>query len=390
MDKDLEFMKEVSNEQVAIFVETMLKKGGLTETLTVSDEYKKYGKKYSKYIERITEEFLDFGSNTLWFRKTYKEVLIDVADKLKINFNKDQSIEKIETKILEKVLVEAWEEMSEADKRELIELAKDKYGKSYLKAEGSLALITAFRAGGFTSYKITLIIVNAVAKAVLGRGLSFAANAGLTRAISIFAGPIGMTVAALWTAVDFGGPAYRVTVPCTIIIAAFRREIELRKHFYLDSNLGNGNTKEVTVSSKDELKKAIENNYDIILVEGELAKNLERINNIKKISSIDIIKILASLAIFCSSVTITRENVGGLANKFYTSNIDSSIKFSEEQNAREFSEGFILALVVILLMGVNTILALYKEYDNVEYEFRENGLPYVKFKKKMNRRMYYV
>lgn len=42
MDKNLDFMKELNNEQLEIFVETMLKKGELTETLTISNEYKKY------------------------------------------------------------------------------------------------------------------------------------------------------------------------------------------------------------------------------------------------------------------------------------------------------------------------------------------------------------
>ena len=382
MDKNLEFMKELDNEQITIFVETMLKKGDITEMLTVSDEYKKYGKDYSKYIERIIEEFLDFGSNTLWFRKTYKEVLIDVADKLKVNFNKEQNVENIETKILEKVLVEAWKEMSEADKKELVELAKDKYGKIDIKAEGSLALLTAFRAGGFASYKLTLIIVNAIAKAVLGRGLSLAANAGLTRVLGILAGPIGIAATALWTAVDIGGPAYRVTIPCTILIAAFRHEQELKKQYYSECNLETENKEEIIVRSNEELREAVENNYDTFSVEGELAEKLEKINKIKKLTGIDIIKMLVLLGVFCASTTITHENASILANKFYKSKIIDNIKIGEGQNALEISEWFILVLVFILLMGVNTILALCKDYEIIENGFRENGLPYSKFERK--------
>ena len=365
MDKDLEFMKEVSNEQITVFVETMLKKGGLTETLTVSDEYKKYGKDYSKYIERITEEFLDFGSHTFWFRKTYKEVLIDVADKLKVNFNKEQTVEKIETKILEKVLVEAWEKMSEADKRELVELAKDRHGKIDLKAEGSLALITAFRAGGFASYKITLIIVNAVAKAVLGRGLSLAANAGLTRALSIFAGPIGMAVAALWTVADVGGPAYRVTIPCTILIAAFRHEIELKKHYYLETK------KEMIIRNNEELREAIENKYDSFLVEGELAENLRKINKIKELTKIDILSIVVALAAFCAPNLFKVENPTVIANKFFTtSQIFHNIRIEKDGNVYEIADSLILAITIILMIGIkigmDTMIDYFKNYDNVE------------------------
>lgn len=69
-----------------------------------------------QYLERIEEEFLNFGSNTFWFRKNYRDILIDVANKLKINFNDEQSIEVIEGKILEKVLVDAWENLSDSEK----------------------------------------------------------------------------------------------------------------------------------------------------------------------------------------------------------------------------------------------------------------------------------
>lgn len=91
-------------------------------------------------------------------------------------------------------------------------------------------LVSIFRSGGFASYKLTLIIINAVAKAVLGRGLSLAANASLAKAMSIFAGPIGLAITALWTLIDIAGPAYRVTIPCTIIIAAMRKERNMRQY----------------------------------------------------------------------------------------------------------------------------------------------------------------
>ncbi len=234
MDKNLDFMKELDNEQLGIFVEVMLKKGDLTEILSVSDEYKMYGKNYKLYWNRIEKEFLDFGSNTItsafFGNKAYKDILIDVAEKIKVNFNKEQSIENIEGKILEKVLVDAWENMSEEEKRDLAKTAKEKYGKVDLYAEGAMGLVWAFRAGGFASYKISLIIINAIAKMILGRGLSLAANATFVKALSVFAGPIGIAVTALWTIMDIAGPAYRVTIPCVILIAAFRHEMRLKEY----------------------------------------------------------------------------------------------------------------------------------------------------------------
>lgn len=96
-------------------------------------------------------------------------------------------------------------------------------------AEGiTLALQIAIRQSGFMAYKIALIVANAIAKAILGRGLSLAANAGIARTIGIFAGPIGWLITGLWVAVDIAGPAYRVTIP-TVIQVAFLRQVCLNR-----------------------------------------------------------------------------------------------------------------------------------------------------------------
>lgn len=237
MDKDLEFLRDANDEMFAVFVETMIEKGGFSEFITISEEYKKYGKDYKKYIGTIIEEFLAYGSNTFLNifgnYNSYKKILCDVAEKLKVNFNEKQSVENIEEKVLEKVLEKAIEEMSPQERAELDGLAKQaksNYGSINVGAEASFIFINIFRAGGFASYKLTVIIVNAIAKAILGRGLSLAGNAALTRAMSIFAGPIGLAITAIWSLIDIAGTAYRVTIPCTILIAAMRREQSLRQY----------------------------------------------------------------------------------------------------------------------------------------------------------------
>lgn len=235
MYNELEFTRHLNNDQLKLFVDTMLEKGGITEDLTISEEYKKYGDDYEKYVDRIMQEYIDFGSNTLTKylvgENSYKDILTAVADKLKVNYNKAQSVETIESHLMEKVLLDAWENMSDEEKRELLDTLQDKHGTPIdLTAEGSTALLWAFRYGGFASYKISLIIVNAVAKAILGRGLSLGINAAFTKSLSVFVGPIGILLTTLWTAVDLAGPAYRVIIPCTVLIAAYRHEYELRRY----------------------------------------------------------------------------------------------------------------------------------------------------------------
>lgn len=90
-----------------------MKKGGLTETLSVSDEYKKYGKNYAKYWSRIEEEYRDFGSNTITSvfsgANTYREILVLVLKQCNVNHEPSDSIENKEELLLESIIKKMWE-----------------------------------------------------------------------------------------------------------------------------------------------------------------------------------------------------------------------------------------------------------------------------------------
>ena len=143
---------------------------------------------------------------------------------MKVNYNNDSSVEKIENNLLMKTLTEAIENMSPEELKELAQATGVK-NTSGITPEAMVSVFQAvFRAGGFKSYQLTLIIVNAVMKALIGRGLSFAGNAALTRTMAILTGPIGWVITGLWTAVDIAGPAYRVTIPAVIQAAVLRQK----------------------------------------------------------------------------------------------------------------------------------------------------------------------
>ncbi|GAA7072587.1 hypothetical protein VN0416_08100 [Helicobacter pylori] len=69
---------------------------------------------------------------------------------------------------------------------------------------------------------MAVIVANAVAKTILGRGLSLAGNQVLTRTLSFLTGPVGWIITGVWTAIDIAGPAYRVTIPACIVVATLR------------------------------------------------------------------------------------------------------------------------------------------------------------------------
>lgn len=236
-DSDLEFLGQMKSEELGdlVYCLTHDRDGSvrLTEELTMNEVYKQHHPNHEKYWELIAAEIQCFGANTFATilrggkGVEYKEVLMDVCDKMKVNYNKDSSVEKIEGNLLMKILTDALEKMSPEELKELAEATGVK-NTSGIAAETMVGVFQAvFRAGGFQSYQLTLIVVNAVLKALIGRGLSFAGNAALTRTMAILTGPIGWVITGLWTAIDIAGAAYRVTIPAVIQVAALRQ-----KHLY--------------------------------------------------------------------------------------------------------------------------------------------------------------
>lgn len=231
-DTDLQFLQAASNENLKILVDYLtLDKDGkcrFTEELTGSELYHNcYPDSLHNMVNAIVRELQKFGGNTFMNAirgggVTYREILIDVCKHMKVNFNKNVEIEFIEDSLLRKCAEDAIEKMEPEDLKELIQ-SLDIKTTSYSKQAMVAALQTAIRLGGFTPYKIAVIVANSVCRALLGRGLTFAGNMMLTRYISIFAGPIGWMLTAAWTAIDIAGPAYRVTIPCCIHIAFMRK-----------------------------------------------------------------------------------------------------------------------------------------------------------------------
>ena len=202
----------------------------ITEELTTLDAYKRHYPDHHQYWESIAAEIQCFGANSIAtvFRGgegvKYKEVLTDVCDKMKVNYNKNSNVETIESNLLMKILTDAIEHMTPEELKELAEATgmKNISGLTPQAVTGVFQAI--FRAGGFKSYQLTVMIVNAILKALIGRGLTFAGNAMLTRTMAVLTGPIGWVITGLWTAIDIAGPAYRVTIPAVIQVAALRQK----------------------------------------------------------------------------------------------------------------------------------------------------------------------
>ncbi|MCQ2828034.1 DUF3944 domain-containing protein [Helicobacter pylori] len=230
-DSDLEFLKRLSSNDLKDLFDVIVydEDGALrmNEELTSSTEYKRYGNDYAKYAERIAEELQYYGSNSFAsFIKgegvLYKEILCDMCDKLKVNYNKKTETTLIEQNMLSKILERSLEEMDDEEVKEMCDELSIKNTDNLNRQALSAATLTLFKMGGFKSYQLAVIVANAVIKAIFQRGLSLGANAALTRGLSILTGPVGWIITGVWTAIDIAGPAYRVTIPACIVVATLR------------------------------------------------------------------------------------------------------------------------------------------------------------------------
>lgn len=230
-DLGLEFLREMSNEDLNDLVEILKGKDDdrrLTEELSINEKFKKYYPNHLEYIDLILEEIQKYGGNTFinMFRGGgvyYAEILKDVCSKMKVHYSEHYPIEDIELSLLLKIVSDALDKMSESERKELLKDIDIKTD-SYTSQSVIIALQAAIKLGKFKVYQLTLIVVNAVMKALFGRGLAIAGNAAITRWMAVFAGPIGWTLTGLWTAADVAGPAYRVTIPTVIQIAYLRQK----------------------------------------------------------------------------------------------------------------------------------------------------------------------
>jgi uncharacterized protein YaaW (UPF0174 family) len=256
-------LRAASNEELEPIVDSILN-ANVSEELSKHPFYIRHKGDHVEYVEIIEKEIRRFGGHSGWNllrrlgrakERPYREIVCIVAKHVGAEYDKYSSIEDIEEDILSKVMGKDWPQVSEEDRLAFIKDNSlddyiDKGGdgaipRAVLAAFPAAALKQVIKKGGFAPYKIAVQLANAVAKKVLGRGLTFGANAAFTQGMKKFAtasmgGPPGWIAAgalAAWDINNLAGPALRVLEPCVIFIAALRRkqkyEAELAQRNYV-------------------------------------------------------------------------------------------------------------------------------------------------------------
>lgn len=241
--KDLEFLQYCKTEDLQILVDylTKNKKGNfhITEKLTESKEYQSYyPKNLPKMWQEISKELQRYGGNTLvnFIRDKgvpYKEIVMDVATKINVNFDKNESVEQLEVKIIFQLLEQSTNKLGKEQLKVFLQEfdidcseVKDEELKNY--AIGKIK--HSFYSNDINKYNLTSIVANQTAMALLGRGLSFSPKLVNDLTKSLYIGIFGIISAILLT-LKLLSPNYNITIPSVVQIAYMRMKFYKPKGF---------------------------------------------------------------------------------------------------------------------------------------------------------------
>lgn len=223
-----------SNDDLSLLIDVITDKGkgriSLSSSVCRRLNNAKDGNQVNEEMRAlVAEELLRFGGNSFMnlFRGgvgvPYRELVTDVASHVRASVPQEARCEEIELAIVQKVLLQSMDNMSEAERSSFFE----SHGASYVYGSGPAslaALIATLFASRHGAFNVAASVAHATMYAMLGRGLAMAGSATATRGLGLLIGPVGWALTAIWTAFDLASPAYRVTVPCVLQIAYMRQK----------------------------------------------------------------------------------------------------------------------------------------------------------------------
>ncbi len=222
-------LESVSNDELKMLAKKMEERWA--SSLTSYGGYKKAQETgdFTKVRSLLATELREFGGNTIanisrkivkgkYQGPPYKEIVYDVAKKLKLKPKKNMPCDHMEQLILDKLIEKAWDELPIEEKDELLQSVGGKGKPTY--SAFAVAMRAFIKSRGFMPYKLTTCILNAVSKTVLGHSLRYGTG------MKFLAITLGKYVNVLlwgWLVHDIASPAFRVTIPCVIIVALSRQ-----------------------------------------------------------------------------------------------------------------------------------------------------------------------
>lgn len=218
-----------SNEQLQPLYTALTKP--MSELLSVEEQVKAAHPNHKAYADLIAHHLRLFGGNSFanlgrGEGPTYREIVRDVCRSRKLKVTATMTAVEMEQVLLANLFAS----LPKSEQDIILAEAAERYGYSadfgnIASAMAAMAAQAGGRAAGFMLYRTGLQLTNTVSRLMLNRGLSFAGNQALVRALGIATGPIGWAISGVLAAKDIASPALRVTTPCVVLIGGTRQTL---------------------------------------------------------------------------------------------------------------------------------------------------------------------
>lgn len=230
-DPDLDFLAKCSNEDLKVFADLLVygedDKPRMSEALSKDRVYKEnYPNNLQAAWKEIAHEFQLFGGNTFanlirGYGVPYREILMDVCDKKNVNYKKTSSTERIEMYLIQKLMDDALDYMSDEQLQEVLADLKMDATQYATKEAAKDAIVMACMSPALLG-RITAILA---ATLTLNPKLAIDAVVFGVRMMNLLV-PALNVVLGLWLLTDIpGGPAYHVTIPGVVLIIHMRNKL---------------------------------------------------------------------------------------------------------------------------------------------------------------------
>ena len=197
MDKDLEFLKHVDDRYLDVLVDVMINyDGGKGKIKAIKEEYTKFGTSYKNYLDDIVDVYMNYGNDayanvTKGIRNSYRHILSDVCSSFGIKYDNNKSLEENEYYVLKRALSKYEDSWT---MEEIINLIKGIYAKPKV----------TFFDTWIQRMKDDVIIMTMIAP-----------------------NPLMDLYMLIMDLYQKGKPELQVTIPCTLLIALFRKSVKV-------------------------------------------------------------------------------------------------------------------------------------------------------------------
>jgi len=211
----------------------LLKKVKASEPEALAPIYKRHGVSLGKSTDSLANQIAKDGTNTFHLPfaggQSWKAIVRDVAEYLKVKVAKKDTVASMERKILAHVAMKSFEVMDYEDQEEFIEELSQEHG-----VKAAEAYVQQLQSGELLSGKnialmggaLGLTLGQKVLEKLLQKALiNVGAKVGGQRIAGAAVPGLNILLGA-WTLYEIAGPAFRKTVPTVVEVALLRLKFE--------------------------------------------------------------------------------------------------------------------------------------------------------------------